>query len=131
MQKELTCGSRMCNIMPYDEDGFNKGKTIIEAGDGGNGFRVFGFKNTSTYEQLTVDDFENLLIALQNYKICIGNDDSRFVEFCELQKGKFTSVKKSTIALLDDTDNIHKSARHIVFELLIAKETRCNVCNAY
>ena len=47
--KELTCGSRMCKIMPHDEDGFNKGKAIIEAGDGGNGFRVFGFKNTSTY----------------------------------------------------------------------------------
>ena len=42
--KELTCGSRMCKIIPHDEDGFNKGRVIIEAGDGGNGFRVFDAK---------------------------------------------------------------------------------------
>ena len=39
--KELTCGSTMCKIMSEDEDGFNKGKAIIEAGDGGNSFKVF------------------------------------------------------------------------------------------
>ena len=39
--KELTCGSRMCKILPGEEDGFNKGRAIIEAGDGGNSFRVF------------------------------------------------------------------------------------------
>ena len=39
--KELTCGSRMCKIVSHEEDGFNKGKAIIEAGDRGNDFRVF------------------------------------------------------------------------------------------
>ena len=39
--KELTCGSRMCKIMTDEEDGFNKGKAVIEAGDGGNSFRIF------------------------------------------------------------------------------------------
>ena len=42
--KELTCGSRMCKILPNEEDGFNKGRAIIEAGDGGNNFRVFNSK---------------------------------------------------------------------------------------
>ena len=48
--KELTCGSRMCKIYTGDEDGFNKGRAIIDAGDGGNGFRVFDSKrNIPTY----------------------------------------------------------------------------------
>ena len=39
--KELICGSTMCKIYTGDEDGFNKGRAIIDAGDGGNGFRIF------------------------------------------------------------------------------------------
>ena len=48
--KELICGSRMCKIVSEEEDGFNKGKAIIEAGDGGNNFKVFhSNKDISTY----------------------------------------------------------------------------------
>ena len=48
--KELTCGSRMCKILPDEEDGFNKGRAIIEAGDSGNNFKVFNSnKRIPTY----------------------------------------------------------------------------------
>ena len=48
--KKLTCGSKMCKILPDEEDGFNKGKAIIEAGDNGNNFRVFNSTtNIPTY----------------------------------------------------------------------------------
>ena len=48
--KKLTCGSTMCKILPYEEDGFNKGKAIIEAGDSGNNFKVFhSTANIPTY----------------------------------------------------------------------------------
>ena len=48
--KELTCGSRMCKTYTGDEDGFNKGRAIIDAGDGGNGFRIFSStENVPTY----------------------------------------------------------------------------------
>ena len=48
--KELTCGSTMCKIISDDEDGFNKGKAIIKAGDDGNAFKVFSStENVPTY----------------------------------------------------------------------------------
>ena len=48
--KELTCGSRMCKILPDEEDGFNNGQVLISAADGGNNFRVFSStKNIPTY----------------------------------------------------------------------------------
>lgn len=48
--KELTCGSTMCKIISEEEDGFNKGKAIIGAGDSGNNFKVFNStEHISTY----------------------------------------------------------------------------------
>ena len=48
--KELTCGSTMCKIISEEEDGFNKGKAIIGAGDSGNNFKVFhSTENVPTY----------------------------------------------------------------------------------
>ena len=40
----------ICHIFTYEEDGFNSGRAIIEAGDIGNNFRVFSStQNIKTY----------------------------------------------------------------------------------
>ena len=32
----------LCHLLPYEDDGFRKGKAIIEATDGGNNLNIFG-----------------------------------------------------------------------------------------
>jgi hypothetical protein len=81
-------------------------------------------------EYLLISDVSSLLRAVQNYKVCIGNDDGRFVELCELRKGKFLSVKKIVIAFLDATNVARKTVRHVSCEVLVTKD-KCNKCIAY
>lgn len=38
----------VCRLLPYDDDGFVKGKPVIEAEDFGNDMKIFG-KNVNTY----------------------------------------------------------------------------------
>jgi len=46
LEKLFPCGSTkgkypLCSVFTYDEDGFRKGKAIIEAEDNGDAIRVF------------------------------------------------------------------------------------------
>ena len=42
IQAIFPCTNRVtCGRVTYEEDGFNRGRPFLEAGDGGNNFRVF------------------------------------------------------------------------------------------
>lgn len=50
LEKLFPCsrGNVVCSRSTYEEDGFLKGKTLLQASDIGNNFRIFG-KNVATY----------------------------------------------------------------------------------
>ena len=62
--------------------------------------------------------------------MCPGNDDSRFVEFCNSTKGQFLSVKKTVVGFLDRFDGT-STVRHISCDLLVGNGKRCGICCNY
>jgi len=77
LEKIFPCGSTgdktpLCSVFTYDEDGFRKGKAIIEAQDNGYAIRVFTLTNNSRHIALqfkAVVNLMDLIVAWQNISI--------------------------------------------------------------
>ena len=51
LEKLFPCanGIPLCRLFPYEDDGFRKGKALIETADSGNTLQIFGGNNNKTY----------------------------------------------------------------------------------
>ena len=75
-------GMPICSLFPFEEDGFLRGKPIIQAADTGNNFRIFrrypsvktfgfGFAGCSTFASSCVpNNFELSLVCLLPRSVC-------------------------------------------------------------
>ena len=75
-------GMPICSLFPFEEDGFFRGRPLIQAADTGNHFRIFsgshsvktfgfGFAGCSTFANSCVpDSFELSLVCLLPRSVC-------------------------------------------------------------
>ena len=85
---------------------------------------------SSVPDVVSIEDFSQLLKSIMTNSVCPGNDDGRFVKFCELKNGKLLSVTRTVVAFLNKSD-LEVTVRHTSCDIFVVNGKRCSVCTKY